>query len=236
MSSKESRVMSSSAESVASAQTSTDRILDEIRSLIVRGTIRPGERINVRGLSDRLGVSHIPIREALRHLEGEGLVKLQAQRGAIAARVSSQELDDVYDLRRLLEPAIAVRAGERADEQQRQAVLEAHNRLEVAEDAADSTFFQAHWDFHWALLSPGSTAEVQRVLQQLWRTSERYIRLTRGTATNEAHEQHDLMVRAMLLGDGQELGQLVSQHLTLTGTALQSLFEERRDELIGLGN
>lgn len=224
----------SDADGTRGSSTSAEWITPQIRSLILNAVIRPGERINVKGLERRFGVSHIPIREALRQLEAEGLVTLQPQRGAIAARVSSQELEDVYDLRRIIEPVVAARAAERATPEQREAVVAAMRRLEQVERDGDPEFFQAHWDFHWSILSPGSTAEIDRVIHQLWRTSERYIRLTRGTATDEAHHQHELMTQALVDGNAAALSGYVSQHLTLTGTALQALFEARRDEYVGI--
>lgn len=208
--------------------------MPEIRNLILNAAIRPGERINVKGLEKRFGVSHIPIREALRQLEAEGLVTLLPQRGAIAARVSTEELEDVYDLRRIIEPVVAGRAAERATEADRTAVVSAMTRLDQLERADDPSFFQAHWDFHWSILKPGSTPEIERVIHQLWRTSERYIRLTRGTATDEAHHQHELMTDALAAGDSKALSRYVSQHLTLTGEAIRALFERRRDEYVGI--
>jgi DNA-binding GntR family transcriptional regulator len=128
---------------------------------------------------------------------------------------------------------IAGRAAERATAAERQAVVTAMHRLDALEKAGDASFFQAHWDFHWAILQPGSTPEVERVVHQLWRTSERYIRLTRGTATDEAHHQHELMTDSLVSGDAEAVSRYVSQHLTLTGDALRALFEQRRDEFVG---
>lgn len=219
---------------VPGSSTSVEWITPVIRDLILNATIRPGERINVKGLERHLGVSHIPIRESLRQLEAEGFVTLLPQRGAIAARLSTEELNDVYDLRSIIEPVVAGRATERATTAQREAVVTAMDRLDALETAGDPSFFQAHWDFHWAILQPGSTPEVERVLHQLWRTSERYIRLTRGTATEEAHHQHELITESLVSGDADAVSTYVSQHLTLTGDALRTLFEQRRDEFFGL--
>ena len=82
-----------------------DVIEAELRERILVGDIEPGGRINVRQLEQHFGVSHIPIREAIHRLEAEGLVVNVPRRGAIAAGVSLKELDEIYDLRRILEPA-----------------------------------------------------------------------------------------------------------------------------------
>jgi DNA-binding GntR family transcriptional regulator len=214
--------------------TSAEWITPEIRTLILSAVIRPGERINVKSLEKRFGVSHIPIREALRQLEAEGLVTLLPQRGAIAARVSGEELDDVYDLRRIIEPSVAARSAERATAEQRAAITNALQRLEEVERDGEGPFYQTHWDFHWAMLAPGATDEIERVIHHLWRTSERYIRLTRGAAVDEAHQQHELMAKALVDGDGATVAALLSSHLTLTGDALSALFAERRAEYVGI--
>lgn len=227
---------SSSSPAGRGSTTSADWITPEIRDLILNAVIRPGERINVKGLEKRFGVSHIPIREALRQLEAEGLVTLLPQRGAIAARVSSQELDDVYDLRRIIEPAVARRAVERANDADRIAVQDAMQRLESLEHSGDGQFFDAHWDFHWAILRPGANAEIERVIHQLWRTAERYIKLTRGTTTDQAHHQHEAMTDAVANRDAEAICDLVSRHLTLTGGAIKQLFEERRHEYTGISD
>ena len=91
-------------------KTIVDELTIGIRQEILSGRIRPGQRIRLRTLEDQFGVSHIPIREALRSLEAEGLVENIPQRGAIATALSIEELTEVYDLRRLLEPAVAERS------------------------------------------------------------------------------------------------------------------------------
>lgn len=216
--------------------TAADWITPEIRGLIINGVIRPGERISVKSLEKRFGVSHIPIREALRQLEAEGLVTLLPQRGAIATRVSSQELEDVYDLRRIIEPEVARRAAQRATPADHALLKSAMQRLRDNEPAGHDRFFDAHWDFHWAVLRPGATAEIDRTLHQLWKTSERYIKLTRGSASDEAHHQHELITAAFVNADAAGLSDLVSRHLLLTGGAIRRMFDERGLEFAGLGD
>lgn len=195
--------------------------------MILHGVIRPGERINIKQLEERFGVSHIPIREALRKLEAEGLTDILPQRGAAAARVSAQELDDIYDLRAIIEPEVAHRAVLSAGEDERQLVLDASRNLEEVEKGTDQeAFFGAHAKLHWALLAPGSTGEIERVLRHLSLTAERYIRLTRLAAGDEAHRQHGLMVRAFTSADADELRRLVKLHLGLTADAFRAAFAD----------
>ena len=93
-----------------------DVVAHKLRALILDGDVGPGERINVRDLERLLGVSHIPIREAMKVLESEGLVQHRPKVGAVATEVSLGELEEVYDLRRIIEPPVARRSVERMSE------------------------------------------------------------------------------------------------------------------------
>ena len=80
-----------------------DNVTERLRRDLLAGEIRPGERIKVAELEKRFGVSHIPIREAVRRLESEGLIIAAPQRAAVAAGVDLEDLAGLYDLRRIIE-------------------------------------------------------------------------------------------------------------------------------------
>ena len=178
----------------------------------------------MRELQDRFGVSHIPIREALRILEAEGLVENQPQRGAVATDVSIDVLADVYDARRLLEPPIAERAAAKftpEDLSQLEAALE---RLEAAEKNVDGEFFRAHQEFHRLVLQPGATQLTEKILLQLWGVSERFVRLTVTTYHTEsdvAHRQHRQIFEAIAAGD-PVVGERLLEHLHVTEDYVRS--------------
>ena len=80
------------------------RIADEIRSAVLSGEMRPGMRIRQELLAAKFGASRIPVREALKQLENEGLVVLAPNRGAWIADVNSAESIEVYRIREVVEP------------------------------------------------------------------------------------------------------------------------------------
>ena len=80
------------------------RIADEIRIAVLRGEMRPGMRIRQELLAAKFGASRIPVREALKQLENEGLVVLAPNRGAWIADVNSEESIEVYKIREVVEP------------------------------------------------------------------------------------------------------------------------------------
>ncbi|WP_345763404.1 GntR family transcriptional regulator [Diaminobutyricibacter sp. McL0608] len=88
----------------------SDKVADELRAAIEEGTFAPGERLVERKLAVQLGVSHIPVREALARLAEEGLVEREPRRGARVACLTADELAEISDLRIVLEVYVAERA------------------------------------------------------------------------------------------------------------------------------
>ena len=153
-----------------------DQVTAEIRRSILDGSLPPGEPFSIVDLCRRLQVSHIPVREALRRLEGHGVVQLRPGRSAVVAPIDADDLGSIYRLRRLLEVQLAGRACRLLDDA-------ALARLDAAVDAFSSQpddpdrVLDAHQRFHLDLLRPASSSWDVRVLELLWGASERYARL-----------------------------------------------------------
>lgn len=211
--------------------TLVDEVLERLRELLLSGEIKAGERLRMRDLQDRFGISHIPIREALRTLEGEGLVENQPQRGAVATDVSIEILTEVYDARRLLEPPIAERAVTKFSAEDLVELEDTLELLESAEQHVESgEFFRAHREFHRLVLLPGSTPLTERILNPLWGISERFVRLTVATYHTEsevAHRQHRSLFEACAAGD-PAVGERLLEHLHVTEDYVRTWAVERR--------
>ena len=213
-----------------SALTSSSVTLDlveQIRRMIVLGEIPPGERIPTRELEERFDVSHIPIREALRQLEAEQLVVSLPRRGAISAPVSAEQAIEVYDVRRMIEPEVAYRAAKTMSDS---ALRTVHRRLDALDKTTASSpvsdrFLIADRAFHWAILQPAASPVTERILKQLWRMSERYIRLgmTRRLTVDLTHEQHHQIFGALEQRDAAKVRQRLAEHLSLTQASLAVL-------------
>ena len=110
--------------------------------------IRPGERIRVADLERKFGVSHIPIREALRRLQSEGFVEISPRRTTIAAGVDLGDLANIYDLRRIIEVEIGRRAVSRMTKSDIEAVRRALVSFQaVANDPSSAEFWERHRAF-----------------------------------------------------------------------------------------
>jgi DNA-binding GntR family transcriptional regulator len=195
-----------------------------IRTLILTGDIAPGEKVLPRQLQERFGVSHIPVREALRSLEAEGMVVTVPRRGSTAAPVSLGELGEVYALRRSLEPPVMADATRLRTEAQVGAAREAFTRLERADPRDLDSYLAAHRDFHWQLIAPAVHPLTRRVLEQLWLVSERYVRL--GVAAyhvdEPAHHDHGRLLDAYAEGDVAAIATETANHLTLVEATIRA--------------
>ncbi len=128
-------------------------------------------------LSDRLGVSHIPVREALRRLEGEGLVVLRRGRAATVAPLSVRDLEEVLELRALVESDTLARAVRLYTPKDLAAIEQAWELLHIGPDDDVEAVFSRHQEFHRLLVRPAADEWRRRILDILWQAGERYVRL-----------------------------------------------------------
>jgi DNA-binding GntR family transcriptional regulator len=187
------------------ATTMVDEVTREIRRSILSGALRPAQELSLRELAAKLGVSTIPVREALRRLEGQGLLTGSAgpsgRRSIRVAPLDAEDLHGIYRLRLALEPEIAGRA----------CLLLSEAALDVLAEVAASfgdehlgvdEMYEAHHDLHLRLLAPAATTWDVRTLENLWHAGERYVRLAFGARDNRGDEHRRREHAHMELIDG----------------------------------
>jgi DNA-binding GntR family transcriptional regulator len=202
-----------------------DNVTVLLRRALLAGEIKPGERIKVAELEKSFGVSHIPIREAVRRLETEGLIVALPQRAAVAAGVDLDDLGGLYDLRRIVECAVIRRSIDEMTDEQVEAVLVALEALEaVAQDHGSPQFWELHRAFHWALLEPGATAWIRRVVDQVWLASQRYVRLFVAETLEDAMADHRELLVCCERRAGDRAAEVLRRHLDLTELAVRQAF------------
>ena len=196
-----------------------EQVMTELRRSILSGALAPGRELSLRELAEMLQVSIIPVREALRSLESEGLVVTRPGRSARVAPLDLDELQGLYRLRRRLEPEIAQRSCRLLSD----AELDRLEREAVGFGAQDRTMndiYDSHHEFHHALLAPAATSWDIRILSTLWRASERYIRIGWGSLDPDPQEHarreqyHVDLVAAFRQRDPEVAADAVQQHLS----------------------
>ncbi len=146
-----------------------------LHDAIVSGALLPGERLPIESLAAATGMSPMPIREALRRLDGAGLVENIPHRGARVADLSIGDLNEVYDSRLMLEVAAIGRAAENFDPQDAARAAEWLDRLEKAlKGGQNAQSLEAHTGFHFALYRAASSRWLMRLISPLWDSAERY--------------------------------------------------------------
>ena len=196
-----------------------DQVAAHVRAEILSGALRPGQRISIAELSRDLAVSTIPIREAMRLLESEALVESAPHQAPVVSDVRIEELQEIYDLRRLIECDTARRGLERVDDAGIGAVESALEAL-LAADPQDheSGFWEAHRQFHFVVLEAGLDHWRTRILGRLWQAAERYQRLNTlvfGSVDGET-SAHIEIANAFMSRDSERLVHAISEHLDHT--------------------
>jgi DNA-binding GntR family transcriptional regulator len=156
-----------------------DEVTEEIARAIRSGSLRPGQEFSLREIAGQLGVSFIPVREALRRLEGQGLVVTRRNRSATVAPLEAEDLRGIYRLRRQIEPDLGA-ASCRLLTDGDYTRLESFVEMFGDETLGIDDVYDAHHLFHRELLGPAATAWDLRVLETLWRAAERYVRVAFG--------------------------------------------------------
>lgn len=190
-------------------------VLEQLRQSIVAGDLMPGQALRQDALAKRFGVSRVPLREALSTLEGEGQVVYEPHRGYKVARLSMDDLLEVYRIRELLEAEAARLAIERADDgvvvEMRQAAAE----VNAAGEAGDLlTMTEANRRFHFILVKAARMPRLERLVQVLWDATDTYRFVYYGTPANRAvvREEHELIIDAFARRDAEALIAMLQLH------------------------
>jgi len=199
-------------------RTLSEQIFTIVREQIVVGKLPLEQAIRQDALAMELGVSKIPLREALARLEQEGLLVSQANRGFFVRPMSSGEAEEIFALRLAIEPQ-AVAAGARdANDEERAVAREALAALDTAAAERLDHVAARNRDFHMALVRPGHRLLTTQMVERLLVLSERYVHKHLEPAGREdrAHLEHQMLLDAWASGDTTRAQKLASAHIQAT--------------------
>jgi DNA-binding GntR family transcriptional regulator len=212
-------------------QTIASMTVAALRERILRGDYPEGEPLRQDALADELGVSRIPVREALRQLEAEGLVTFNPHRGAVVSSLSLDEIDELFELRAEIECDLLRRAIPQMNAEQLERATEVLDEFQDALHAGEATRWgPLNWHFHAALYAPAKRNFTMGVLQKLHQHSDRYFRmqvlLAHGGA--RANEEHREIIAAVERKDITAACQLMRAHILGAGSSLLVFLQQRR--------
>lgn len=214
------------------ARTLADVALAELREAIVSGQIPPGSPIRLQEYVDRLSMSTVPIREALRFLEQKGLIERRPHRGVTVTDMSATDLEDTYSIRLDLESMAVRKAATRITERDHRHLLTLVDQYESALRADDGSHPDAHTRLHMAIYELADSKWLRLLLPMTWDNSERYRRLqipVRGTIEQRV-EEHRLLVEAVASGDPEKAADELQAHLSRTMVGAIALLRAQEEE------
>lgn len=204
-------------------RTLSERIFEVLRERIVTGGISSGQSIRQDALAAELGVSKIPLREALARLEQEGLLTSHANRGYFVPPMSGAQAGEIYELRMRIEPHAAAEACQAATEAEQAEVRAQYRLLEAAASGNPAEVALLNRRFHVGLVRPGRRPLTTQLVERLQILSERYViaHLQPAGRGSRVHKEHEELLEAWLARDATSVERLAAAHTR--GTQLDLL-------------
>jgi len=200
-----------------------DQVTARIRELILNGKLEPGERIRQEALANSFGTSRIPVRDALRQLESEGLVLLIPNRTARVAKLDVAECSEIYRIRELIEPLALAEAVPRMSEEDVRDLELAREEIERTEDC--DVFLKLDREFHLSSYRAAPMPRLKELVERFWNTTQPYRRAYTklvweggNWAINAEHRLLTDAIKRRAVGDA---GEILMLHIRRTRQELE---------------
>lgn len=215
-------------------QSLASAVADKLREKIIRGELHEGEQLRQDAIAAEFQVSRIPVREALRHLEAEGLITIVANRGAVVSALSPEEIAEMFEIRAVLECHVLRQAIPNltdADFEKAEQVLKGYEKV-VEEDSDINSWGQWNWQFHSTLYAPANRPVLMNLLRTLNNNCDRYTRLhllfTRDL--HRAGRAHRILLDACKSRDANAACAALWSHIVDAGQYLKDFIRSRREK------
>lgn len=205
------------------------RIADEIRSAVLSGEMRPGARIRQDYLARKFGASRIPVREALRQLQNEGLVVLVPNSGAWIADVNSEESIEVYKIREVVEPLAIFESVPNLTNSDVARLDDTVRELESVTTV--EAYIQLDREFHLRTYSKAKMPLLQSMIERFWNTTQHFRRtLVKESLAKDgfpfSDPHHLLLMEAIRERDAEGARSLIHLHIRRTRLSIQSTYQK----------
>lgn len=204
------------------ASSSPSRVAETLRDEILSGKIAPGERIVQEDLALRFGASRQPVRDALRLLEGDGLVTLKTNSGAWVSKLSEQECDEAYLVRERLEPLLLSLSIPNLTTTQLESLKSLVAEIEKTKDV--ESFLRLDREFHLLSYAGAKEGMLSEFVERIWNTTQHYRRafakLNNFETSEMTHLEHKLILDGILRRDAIQAGNALEGHIRRTRVTL----------------
>ncbi len=204
-------------------QTLREKILETIREAILKGNLKPGEKVAEPELAERFGISRTPIREAFRQLESEGYLTVIPRKGAVVTALSERDVQEFYAVKSILEGYAAELAAKNLTDKELEKLEAINEKLkQLAKESDVKAFYRVHNEFHETFLKAADNSKLYELIQQLGMKFSR-LRLASLSVSGRmaiSVAEHDKLLDAFRRHDGKAAEDLVKKTATIGGKVL----------------
>lgn len=195
-----------------------EAVTEALRNAIHQGYLKPGQKLSQADLAEQLGVSRIPLRDALRRLESEALVTMNGRRGTWVSSLSVDTIREMYEIRIMLEERCTLYAVKNMRDEDLEEILELFDNMEEVEADPKNKSFSSRRLFYARLYDCANRPLMRAQILLLRDNVSRYHRVK---DHNHAHDDHQKFKEAVIARDAEGAARILKRHL-----------EEARDDLI----
>ena len=195
-----------------------DIVFQKLREAIITGQLKPGDRLMEIKLANTMGVSRTPVREAIRKLQGEGLVIMNARRGAVVAPINLQTMKELLEIRKALESLACQLVASKATEEDVEELREINNIMRRAVSDDDVNLMtEQDVAFHERITELAANNHLQNMLDQIKEHLYRYrLEFIKELKNREVLvEEHDRIIDAIATRNARLAGKEVEKHIEL---------------------
>ncbi len=197
-----------------------EQVADEIRHMIISGSLHPGEKVRVSELAEDLDVSLTPLREALKILDKDGLVELMTNRGARVSEITVEGTRSLFEVISRLEALAAELAASRITEQEMQDLEELHARMRDRHEAGDlPAYFDLNRQIHDLVVEAAKNPDLARVRTSLAFNVERarFVAVATEVHREKSMQDHKRLMAALRQRDAETAHDVWREHLERAG-------------------
>jgi DNA-binding GntR family transcriptional regulator len=198
-------------------------VFERLHLEILRNRLKPGDPLRQEEITERLGVSRTPVREAIQRLQAEGLVTFVPRKGAVVSSIPHKRIEEIYDIRGLLEAFAAGLAVDHVTEHQESQLKKLVLEMEKLDPETDlEKALQKNREFHYIIYSAAGNETLVEMIEQLWKHIRRlrsfYLLSPNGYRDSTA--EHRMILSAIIAKDRTKVEELVRMHCEHSKQAL----------------
>jgi DNA-binding GntR family transcriptional regulator len=208
-------------------------VLQELEGKIVNGTLKPGERIIEEDLCKAHGISRAPVREALRALESQGLIKRKPRKGVMVTQITPKEAEDIYRIRANLESLATYLAVKNQDRRVLTRLKKIHHKMKemAAGGKVSATYFNLNLQFHKTLVNASGNQRLIQMIETFVKQTRRYRFevLSIPGRIDASLENHEQLIRSFEEGDAVKAERLRKSTILKNINAFSQIFRSFKD-------